>query len=56
MKDPIVEEVRQSREKHAKKFNNDLHEICRDLKKLQKACGHKIVNCSPKKILNTLQK
>lgn len=32
MKDPIVEEVREARRKHAEKFNFDLHVICEDLK------------------------
>jgi hypothetical protein len=31
-KDPIVEEVRKIREKHAAKFKYDLDAICRDLK------------------------
>jgi hypothetical protein len=31
-KDPIVEEVRKIREKHAAKFRYDLDAICRDLK------------------------
>ena len=32
-KDPIVEEVRQARQAHAKKFGNDLDAIARDLKR-----------------------
>lgn len=51
MKDPIVEEVRKAREEHAQEFNNDLHEICRDLKEKQNNCGHQIVNHHPKKYL-----
>ncbi|MCZ7624534.1 MAG: hypothetical protein M5R38_00645 [Candidatus Methylomirabilis sp.] len=30
-KDPIVEEVRKIRQRHAAKFNYDLDAICRDL-------------------------
>lgn len=48
MKDPIVEEVRETRRKHAELFNFDLHEICKDLKKREKPyaiqsslCRHK---------------
>ena len=51
MKDPIVDEVRKARMEHAQKFNNDLHEICKDLKQKQTTCGHPIVNYPPKKIL-----
>ena len=36
MKDPIVEEVREARRKHAQLFNFDLHTICTDLKKKEK--------------------
>ena len=36
MKDPIVEEVRKARRKHAERFNFDLHAICVDLKKKEK--------------------
>jgi len=48
MKDPIVDQVRKDREEHAKKFNNNLAEICKDLKKIEKECGHKVVSLSPK--------
>ena len=30
MKDPIIEEIRKVRDKHAKKFNYDLNAICDD--------------------------
>ena len=39
--DPIVEEVRQAREAHAKKFNFDLQAIVADLKKQQAMGGRK---------------
>ena len=51
MKDPIVEEVRKAREKHAQEFNNDLHAICKDLKEKQNNCGHQVVHYPPKKYL-----
>ena len=48
MEDPIVEEVRKARQDHAKRCNNDLSEICRDLKKIEKECGHKVVSLPPR--------
>ena len=47
--DPIVEEVRQVRDEHAKKFNYDLRAIAEDLKKQQATSGRKVVALSPKK-------
>ncbi len=44
MKDPIVEEVRKIRDAHAAKFQFDLHAICEDLRKQEKACGHPVVS------------
>ena len=35
--DPVVEEVRAVRDKHAKKFHYNLAEICADLKEKEKA-------------------
>lgn len=43
MNDPIVEEVRKSREEHARKFNYDLDAICADLMEKQKQRGHLLV-------------
>jgi len=48
MKDPIVDEVREARRKHAQQFNFDLHAICVDLKEKEKACGHPIKSLPPK--------
>jgi len=48
MMDPIVEEVRNARQEHARKFNNNLDDICNDLKRIEKECGHKIVSLQPK--------
>ena len=44
MKDPIVEEIRKIRDAHAAKFQFDLHAICEDLRKQEKACGHPVVS------------
>lgn len=51
MVDPIVEEVRKARMKHAKSFNFDLHAICKDLRKKEKNCGHPIKSLPAKRIL-----
>jgi hypothetical protein len=48
MIDPIVEEVREARKKHAERFNFDLHAICEDLKKKEKHCGHEVKSLPPK--------
>lgn len=48
MKDPIVEEIREARQDHAREFNHDLSEICKDLKRIERECGHKIVSLPPK--------
>lgn len=50
-KDPIVEEIRKIREAHAAKFNYDLKDICADLKKKEKDCGHPVVSLPPKRLL-----
>lgn len=41
--DPIVDEVRAAREKHAAKFGYDIKEIFRDIKARQEASGRKYV-------------
>lgn len=51
MKDPIVEQVREVRNKHAQRFNFDLHAICKDLRKKEKKCGHPIKSLPPKPVL-----
>jgi ABC-type Zn uptake system ZnuABC Zn-binding protein ZnuA len=48
MEDPIVEEVRKARQDHAKKFNHDLSEICKDLKKIEKKYEQRTVSLPPK--------
>ncbi len=54
MTDPIVEEVRKTRDAHAKRFNYDLKAIYADFKSHQKKCGHPLVKLSPKKLTNKL--
>ena len=49
MKDPIVEEVRNHRMEHTRKFGGDLDKICADLRSVQVASGHKVVRLAPKK-------
>ncbi len=48
MKDPIVEEIRKARQDHARKFDHDLSAICKDLKRIERECGHKVVSLPPK--------
>ena len=50
MTDPIVEEVRQAREEHAKKFNYDLEAIFADIQQQQKASGREFVSLPAKRI------
>ena len=47
-KDPIVEEVRAARQKHAAKFNYDLRKIAEDLNRKQEKAGRKTVSFPPK--------
>jgi len=48
-KDPIVEEVRKIREKHAARFKYDLDAICRDLKEQERKSGRRAVSLPAKK-------
>jgi hypothetical protein len=48
MQDPIIEEVRKAREDHAAEFDHDLAAICADLKRIEEACGHKVVSLPPR--------
>jgi hypothetical protein len=48
--DPIVEEVRKHRQEYAAKFNFDLKEICRDLRRRQEKSGQRVVTLAPKRI------
>jgi hypothetical protein len=53
MKDAIVEEVRKARLEHAKEFNHDFSAICKDLKRIERECGHRIVSFPPKLLTKT---
>jgi len=47
-KDPIVEEVRAVRQRHAAQFNYDLRKIAEDLRMKEKLAGRKVVSFPPK--------
>ncbi len=46
--DPIVEEVRKTRQSHASRFHYDAQAIYDDLKRKENASTRKIVSYSPK--------
>ena len=47
--DPIVEEVRKTREKLAARFNHNLDDIFKAAREKQKASGHEVVSFKPRK-------
>lgn len=47
-RDPIVEEVREARQRHAQRFNYDLRKIAEDVKEREKRSGRRIVSFPPK--------
>jgi hypothetical protein len=47
--DPIVEEVRRVRERHAAKYGYDLDAICKALREDQQQGGRKVVSLPAKK-------
>jgi hypothetical protein len=47
-KDPIVEEVRAARQRHASKFNNDLDAIVADLREREKRLNRPVISLAPK--------
>jgi len=51
MKDPIVEEVRKIRNSYAKKFDYNVHEISKDIRKRQHTSKKRILQ-PPKRISN----
>jgi len=55
MKDPIVEEVRQIRDDHSKRFSYDLDAICEDYKTHQALVGERLVRLQPRAANNRLQ-
>jgi hypothetical protein len=44
MDDPIVQELHNSRKRHAEKFDNDLRRVFEDTKSRQVESGHKIIS------------
>ena len=48
MKDEVVDQVCEVREKNAAKFNYDLEAIVADARKRQKNSGHKVVSFAPR--------
>ncbi len=50
MRDPIIAEIRQVREAHAKRFNYDVYAILRNLKERQIKSGRKTVSLPPKRL------
>jgi hypothetical protein len=48
MSNPIINEVRRVRDKHARKFRYDLAAICADIREHQKTCGHPVVTLKEK--------
>ena len=47
--DPIVNEIRRIRQKHAEKFNYDLRALAADLQKLEQQHSDLLVSLPPKK-------
>ena len=47
-KDPIIEEVREIRQQHAKQFNYDLRAIVDDLRRRQEQSGRTYVRFEPR--------
>ena len=52
MKDPIVDEVRNNRMEHTRKFKGDLTAICADLRSIENMSGHKIVRLAPTRLID----
>ena len=53
MKDPIVEEVREYRMEHTRKFGGNLGAICADLRSIHNASGHEVVRLAARKLQAT---
>jgi hypothetical protein len=48
MIDPIVAEIRKTRDEYASRFNYDLHAMCEDLRRKQKLRGARVVSYPPR--------
>ena len=53
MTDPNIDEIRENRMAHTRKFNSDLSLICEDLRKIQQEFPQRIVRGKPKKLTTT---
>ena len=53
MNDPIIEEVRQHRQAHAARYNNDLAAICKALQSREQTSGRIVVNRQPRHVHQT---
>jgi len=51
MKDPIVEEVRRHRERHAAKFKFDLTKLAADARRRERPSGRQVVSLKPRPAL-----
>jgi hypothetical protein len=50
MSDPILEEIWQARDEHARRFDYDLKRICADLKRIEKQSGRRVVRRKPRRL------
>jgi len=50
--DPIVEEIRNYRQEHARKYGNDLNRICAALREREKKSSKKVVTLTPRLLLS----
>jgi hypothetical protein len=53
MNDPIVEEVRRARERHARKFQFNVKKIAAAARVRERASGRKIVSLTPRSLALT---
>ena len=51
MKDTIISELREIRDKHAAKFNHELAAIALDLKRHERRARRKLVSFKPRKVV-----
>ena len=50
MKDPFVQEVREARIEHTRRFRADLRLICEDLRRFEATLGDRVVTLEPRRI------
>ena len=50
--DPIIDELRAVRDKHAARFNYDVEEIFRDIQAQQEASGREYVRLPPRRVVS----